>query len=277
MIKLIRSLSNKALTPITFVIIPHSGGKTVSLSLPFIFIVFTFFIWFITMTFASIFLLKNSGYFHITEEKKNTLVELEQTDSEIKNNLDYNLKRDSNLNICIPDTFFKSSRLLKLSAFKASEYLTQNKELIDQRVQFHYAKPLGWPVLGQITSSYGKRIHPKTKKRQFHRAVDIGSCSRGTPIEVTADGVVTFSGLRRYYGKVVIVKHGFGYKTLYAHNNMNLVKKGDMVKRGDIIATVGSSGRTTGTHLHYAVYKDNRLVNPMPFMKEKSLYVQKIP
>lgn len=274
MTKLIRSLLNKVLTPITFVIIPHSGGKTVSLSMPFIFIVFTFFIWFITMILASIFLLKNSNYFRITEEKKDTLVELEQTNSE---SFDYNLSRDTNLNARISDPFFTSSWLLKLSAFKASEYVNHIKEIVDQRVQFHYAKPLGWPVMGQITSSYGKRIHPKTKRRQFHHAVDIGSCSYGTPIAVTSDGVVTFSGLKKYFGKVVIVKHGFGFKTLYAHNNKNLVKKGDRVKRGDIIATVGSSGRATGTHLHYAVYKNNKPVNPMPFMKEKSLYVQKIP
>lgn len=128
--------------------------------------------------------------------------------------------------------------------------------------------PAGWPVRsGYITSNYGFRIHPVKKRRLFHAGVDFGS-PRGTPIHVVADGVVSFSGRKGGYGNVVDVQHMDGLVTRYAHNSSNLVKVGQMVKRGQKIAAVGSTGTSTGPHLHFEVIKDGKSVNPMSYLRD---------
>ncbi len=93
--------------------------------------------------------------------------------------------------------------------------------------------------------------------------------SKGTPIRVTADGTVMFSGWRGTFGRVVVVNHGHGYSTIYAHNFRNLVKAGEKVKRGQIIALMGSSGLSTGSHLHYEVRFNRRPQNPIKYITAK--------
>lgn len=128
------------------------------------------------------------------------------------------------------------------------------------------AVPSGWPVrAGYITSGYGFRIHPIKKARIFHEGIDIAS-PRGAPIVAVADGVVTFSGRKGGYGQVVDIRHIDGLVTRYAHNNANLVKEGQMVRQGQKIATVGSTGVSTGPHLHFEVRKGGKSVNPMSFL-----------
>ena len=101
----------------------------------------------------------------------------------------------------------------------------------------------------------------------FSSPVGRPSAPRGTPVYVTADGVVTFSGRQRGYGNLVKVRHAFGFETVYAHNSRNRVKVGQRVTRGDRIAGVGNTGRSTGSHLHYEVRIDNRPVNPKKFIE----------
>ncbi|AHF04867.1 peptidase M23 [Marichromatium purpuratum 984] len=128
------------------------------------------------------------------------------------------------------------------------------------------ALPTNWPVAsGYITSKFGYRIHPTRKVRLFHSGVDFAS-PRGTPIAAAADGVVEFSGRRNGYGLVVDVRHMDGLVTRYAHNNKNLVEVGQMVRRGQKIATVGSSGVATGPHVHFEVIKDGKAVDPMVYL-----------
>ncbi|WP_338115835.1 M23 family metallopeptidase [Thiocystis violacea] len=129
------------------------------------------------------------------------------------------------------------------------------------------ALPAGWPVRsGYITSNYGFRIHPVKKARLFHAGVDFGS-PRGTPIHAVADGVVSFVGRKGGYGNLVDIRHMDGLVTRYAHNTSNLVKKGQMVRQGQKIATVGSTGTATGPHVHFEVIKDGRSVNPMSYLR----------
>ncbi|KXX63642.1 M23 family metallopeptidase [Marichromatium gracile] len=128
------------------------------------------------------------------------------------------------------------------------------------------ALPTNWPVAsGYITSNFGYRIHPTRKVRLFHSGVDFAS-PRGTPIAAAADGVVEFSGRRNGYGWVVDIRHMDGLITRYAHNSKNLVEVGQMVRRGQKIATVGSSGVATGPHVHFEVLKDGEPVDPMAYL-----------
>jgi hypothetical protein len=126
--------------------------------------------------------------------------------------------------------------------------------------------PSGWPVRsGYITSRFGFRVHPIKKKRLFHEGVDFAS-PRGTPIVAVADGVVTFSGRKGGYGRMVDIRHVNGLVTRYAHNQDNLVKEGQMVRQGQKIATVGSSGTATGPHVHFEVLKDGKAVDPFRYI-----------
>lgn len=117
-------------------------------------------------------------------------------------------------------------------------------------------------------SGFGYRIHPIFKRRKFHAGIDF-SAPKGTQIFSTGDGkVVKIENKRTGYGLNVTIDHGFGYKTLYAHMGSIKVKKGDKVKRGQIIGTVGNTGTSTAPHLHYEVIKDGKKVNPINYVMD---------
>jgi murein DD-endopeptidase MepM/ murein hydrolase activator NlpD len=120
------------------------------------------------------------------------------------------------------------------------------------------------PITGFITSGFGMRVHPIFKRLMFHAGTDF-SAPVGTNVIATGDGVVSFSGFDRGYGKKVILDHGNGYQTVYAHLSKALIRQGQHVKRGEVIAFSGNTGNSTGPHLHYEVLKDNIKVNPTAF------------
>jgi murein DD-endopeptidase MepM/ murein hydrolase activator NlpD len=119
-----------------------------------------------------------------------------------------------------------------------------------------------------LTSGYGYRIDPFTHRRTPHMGIDLAG-PYGLKVHCTGEGTVTYIGFSRYgYGNEVRVDHGFGYVTRYGHLQEILVKKGQKVKRGEVLGELGSSGRSTGPHLHYEVHKNGRTVNPMYFFYE---------
>ena len=121
------------------------------------------------------------------------------------------------------------------------------------------------PVNGWIASGYGYRTSPFTGKRTMHMGIDVAS-PIGTPIFAPADGVVIFSGSKAGFGNFIMIAHGYGVVSRYGHNAQNMVQPGQRVSRGDQIATVGMTGRTTGPHLHYEVVVDGKNQNPKKFI-----------
>jgi murein DD-endopeptidase MepM/ murein hydrolase activator NlpD len=113
------------------------------------------------------------------------------------------------------------------------------------------------PVEGPRTSGFGMRLHPVDHAERLHSGMDIAAAA-GTQIQAAAAGQVVFSGTQEGYGNVVVIQHAEGYATLYAHNTENLVSVGTTVSQGQPIATVGSTGRSTGPHLHFEVHKDGK-------------------
>ncbi|WPM32240.1 peptidoglycan DD-metalloendopeptidase family protein [Hydrogenobacter sp. T-2] len=125
--------------------------------------------------------------------------------------------------------------------------------------------PIGYPVSGNITSTYGLRKNPFGRGYEFHTGIDI-EAPQGTPVRATADGVVVLADRFGNYGKTVIIRHPTGYSTLYAHLSRIEVHNGQRIRAGQTIGRVGSTGRSTGPHLHYEVILDNKALDPMKFL-----------
>jgi murein DD-endopeptidase MepM/ murein hydrolase activator NlpD len=141
----------------------------------------------------------------------------------------------------------------------------QLAEFLQERRSILACTPSNWPVKGWITSGFGPRISPFTGKRQFHAGMDI-STRTGTAIKAPADGVVSFSGWESGYGRLVAINHGHGIMTRYGHLHKIKVKVGDKLARGDVLGTVGATGRATGPHLHYEVLLSGVPTNPRNYI-----------
>jgi len=152
--------------------------------------------------------------------------------------------------------------LAAINQKKSFESLFNNLE--DQR-NLLAATPAIRPTDGWISSTFGYRTSPFTGLREFHNGLDIAT-RKGTPILAAADGVVTFAGTKGLMGKLIVIDHGHGMVTRYAHIYKMLKKRGDAVKKGDTIALVGNTGRSTGSHLHYEVHLDGIPVNPAKYI-----------
>ncbi|MGB7436336.1 MAG: M23 family metallopeptidase [Candidatus Acidiferrum sp.] len=146
-------------------------------------------------------------------------------------------------------TSFSGLRLMPAMSFADSNYT-----------------PSIWPVIGHITDGFGERLDPFSGEGAFHTGVDV-SADYGAPVHVTADGIVTAVTTHTGYGRVVVVDHGFGITTLYAHLSSYAIAAGTHVRRGEVIGYTGISGRSTGPHVHYEVRVNNAPVNPWRYMK----------
>jgi murein DD-endopeptidase MepM/ murein hydrolase activator NlpD len=125
--------------------------------------------------------------------------------------------------------------------------------------------PSLWPVQGRFTSGFGYRRSPFNRRWKLHSGIDIAA-ARGTPVVAPADGLVVFSGYNQGYGRMLEVDHGYGVTSRLAHHTSLLVRKGERVERGQVIATVGSTGRATGPHLHYEVLIDGVACDPLDYL-----------
>ena len=126
--------------------------------------------------------------------------------------------------------------------------------------------PSIWPVMGHITDSFGERLDPFSGEGAFHTGVDVAS-DYGAPVHATADGVITISENHAGYGRLVVIDHGFGITTWYAHLSAFSAVVGARIKRGEVVGYTGISGRSTGPHVHYEVRVNNAPVNPWRYMK----------
>ncbi len=154
---------------------------------------------------------------------------------------------------------------LQEDASVAEQVQQEMQSFLESRKSALAATPSIWPSRGWVTSGFGHRRDPYTGRREFHRGVDIAN-GTGTPVVAPALGVVVKEGWESGYGRVLIVHHGYGLSTMYAHLSKTLVKPGQQVKRGQRIALVGASGRTTGSHLHYEVLLNGVPVNPANYI-----------
>lgn len=168
------------------------------------------------------------------------------------------------------ENLWNETNKFKLELYSQSIFLDSIQILTKDKEKMLEAIPIVWPLdrtkLRGKVGAFGYRFHPIQRVRKMHDGVDL-SGPTGLPIYSTSNGKVVVSGRESGYGLTVVVDHGYGYKTRYAHLNKIRVKKGQVVRRGEQIGDLGNTGRSTGPHLHYEVIYRNHHVNPINYLK----------
>ncbi len=135
-------------------------------------------------------------------------------------------------------------------------------EKVEKQINYLDALPNIMPTAGNVSSPFGYRNNPfNSRKKEFHQGIDISN-KTGTKIHAAGSGIVTFSGYNGGYGRMIIISHGNGYTSIYAHNSKNTVEVGAKVNKGDSIAYMGSTGRSTGSHVHFEIRQNGSPINP---------------
>ncbi len=272
----IKFLFKKSFTPITIMLIPHSNRKPINLKVPSVGIFISILLWLIGTAYVFSIAVDTFEYNRMKEtlgyyssqfiEMKATMSALKKAETEFRRLFSLNSKEKILESVDTSDSGAIDMAALKQQIKKTMETVGDIKDYLSQQRDLYMATPKGWPVTGNVTSSYGRREHPRTGEEDFHAGIDI-SANPGNPVTATADGIVSFAGWNGGSGNLVVVEHGFGYSTFYAHNKMIAVKVGQRVKRGDVISYVGSTGNSTGPHLHYEVWENGSPVNPKSFIE----------
>ena len=207
---------------------------------------------------------------NVKEEQINTLIQKEQK-LQAQNKF-YSLQIKSK----VEDIDVLSSKLDEIESMiglkdeKIEQLKKETLESISDNTKYFtlLTIPNGSPLKNtRVTSPYGYRIHPITKKKKFHRGIDLRAKMR-TPVKATANGVVVYSRSKDMggFGRVVKIQHSFGFMTIYAHLNQTKVKLGDVIRKGEVIALSGTSGASSGPHLHYEVRYGGKILDPKDFI-----------
>lgn len=170
----------------------------------------------------------------------------------------------------VPDFIQALDNLTREIEDKQQQLELLDSIMADQQIQsasFLSGRPID---RGRISSPYGRRIDPFTGNLAWHQGIDFATERTGIDVKAVASGIVTFAEEKQGYGLMVKVNHGNGYETVYAHDEKLLVKPGDIVKKGQIIALSGNSGRSTGPHVHFEVHKNGRVVDPSSYVHRTS-------
>jgi len=276
----IRMLAKKLFVPVTIMLVPHNSRRALNLKFPTVGLVALAVFSVIGMAFVAVLsvsafeyqMMKQKLNFYSSEfhELQSTMQALKRSEEEFRRIFSFkkkeevlenlepeNLQADGDSGSIDMELLKKEIARSMESAKDISRYLAKEKDIYD-------ATPRGLPADGYISSGYGLRTHPITKRRDFHSGFDI-MIDRGNEVRATAEGVVSFAARSGGNGNLVVVEHGHGYSTIYAHNESILVRAGQIVKRGEVIARVGSTGISTGPHVHYEIWKNGRAVDPRKF------------
>ncbi len=168
------------------------------------------------------------------------------------------------------ETESEVDRLLLLSEYEMQKFSEVESALLDLKAQLEHT-PSIWPTSGWISRGYGMKYDPFTGMKQMHSGIDIANHT-GTPVIAPAAGRITSVGRNGGMGKTIVIDHGYGFVTRYGHLSDYKVKRGQQIKRGDVIGLVGSTGYSTGPHLHYEVIQNGKSVNPRKhILNDKSL------
>ncbi len=192
------------------------------------------------------------------EKKQQELYQMHRLDELPKDGIEPEVGNKTYYEIEEVDAMLVMAKVIEENLQRIKKILAQDKEMAS-------CLPTLKPTRGWIMRGFGNTVSPFTGTIQMHRGVDIVG-DRGQPIWAAGDGEVIFAGMKEGYGLTVEIDHGYGFITAYAHNKTILVQVGQKVERGEAIALMGSTGHSTGTHLHYEVRYNGQHIDPMPFM-----------
>lgn len=275
----IKLFFKKSFTTVTIMVVPHSKLKPLRISVPLIGLFSCLILSVVGAGYIISVGVKTIEYYGMKKklsyvssqfsELRIVMHSLKRADAEFSKLLSLKSKKTILEEADVVNTGSLNIELLKKQVSETIESVSEIRKYIEEQKNIYHSTPTGWPMKGLVNSGFGLRIHPISGGRISHSGMDIGA-PMGTPIKATADGIVSFSSWHNDSGNIVVLEHGHSFTTVYAHNKENRVKVGQKIKRGEIIAISGSTGATTGPHLHYEVWKNKMPINPGSFLKEIS-------
>jgi murein DD-endopeptidase MepM/ murein hydrolase activator NlpD len=275
----VKRFVKKAFTPITIMVVPHSKTSPINMKVPFIGI----FTSLILCCFGIVYVISiavDTFEYYKTKEKLNyytqqftelnaTISALKKAEHDFKSLFSLGSKEKVLENVNTSDSGSIDMEALKQQIRETIVNVGEIREYLKTERDIYVATPKGFPVMGDISSPFGYRKHPMTGRDDFHSGIDI-STSPGNPVKATADGIVSFSGWSGGSGNLIVLEHGHGFSTFYAHNRKLNVRVGQKVKRGSVISYAGSTGDSTGPHVHYEIWKEGKPVNPKIYLKGRA-------
>ncbi|HOP39505.1 MAG TPA: M23 family metallopeptidase [Geobacteraceae bacterium] len=272
----IRLFIRKYFTPVTIMLVPHTRFRSFSVKVPVIGLYVMLFLSVVGGIFLVMASLQAAKYYQTKAklayvnsqyaEIKSTLSSLKESENRFRKLFSLESKKDVMDAMVVEDTGSVNMEALKKEIESSIKTVSEIREYLEEQKDVYLSTPIGWPVEGRITSGYGLRKHPILGRHMFHSGIDI-STQTGSPVCATADGVVSYSGWESRGGNTVVIENGNGFRTAYAHNRRNAVNVGQRVKRGDVIAFVGSTGVASGPHVHYEVWKNGKSVDPSEYLR----------
>jgi len=267
----------RCMTPVTIMVVPHTrsnlfkvrvslAGLVTCIALSFVGAVYVVSVGVKTIDY---YLMKNKVSYFTKEfsDLKSTATSLKETNDELAKLLSLKSKTNIIKSAESKDTGSLDIESLKKQVNETIESVSEIKMYIAEQRNIYMSTPTGWPAKGVVSSGFGLREHPVSGKMARHTGIDI-RIPMGSDVRATASGIVSFSGWTGGSGYIVVLEHGHGFSTAYAHNRENLVAVGQKVKKGERIALSGSSGASTGPHVHYEVWKSGKQVDPNSYLKD---------
>jgi len=277
--QMLKRYIKRAFTPVTIMVIPHSASRSFRIKLPSLGILASVVLWTIGTVYVISMAVNALEYKRMRQsldyyssqftELKSTIASLKKAEADFRRLFSLHTKKEVIENLDTSDSGSLDLENLKKQIKLTMENIGDIKDYLSQQRDVYLATPTGLPVNGNITSPYGNREHPKSGMAEFHSGIDIAA-EPGKPVKATADGIVSFAGWSGGNGNLVVVEHGFGFSTFYAHNKAVAVTAGQKVKRGETVGYLGSTGNSTGPHVHYEVWQRGRPTNPGTYLQGRS-------
>jgi murein DD-endopeptidase MepM/ murein hydrolase activator NlpD len=264
----------RLLTPVTILMVPHGRTRPVSIRLPVLALLASACLFLVGTSFVAIVSVRALEYHRMEarlsylseqfREMKGVMLSLRRAESDFRRMFGVKSKAAVLESTDPADSGSLDMKALRGQIEASMRSVTEIRTYIKEQKDLHRATPAGWPLPGRLSSPYGNRRHPVHDEPRMHTGLDI-SAPPGSEVTATADGVVSFAGWTEGGGIVVVVEHGHGFRTAYAHNVKAMVRVGQRVARGEPVAVSGSTGLSTGPHVHYEVWKNGRHADPAGF------------
>jgi len=273
-----RIFLKRLLTPVTILMVPHSRTRAVSIRVPFLAIAASVCLFLLGASMVAAMSVRAVEHRRMKErlsylsaqflEMKGTMQSLRQAERDFRKIFAVKSKTNVLESADLADTGSLDMEVLREQIEASMRSVTDIRTYIAEQKDLYLATPAGWPVSGPLSSPYGNRRHPVHQENRFHTGVDI-SVPPGREVKATADGIVSLAGWTENSGIVVVVEHGHGFSTAYAHSRKALVRVGQRVVRGEPIALSGSTGVSTGPHVHYEIWKNGRSTDPAGYLARR--------